>query len=896
MKRIHFDFTLAIIAVTVLLTAGALATPATINTNFLLLGRGDKVERWGVSGTGASAIWAKSNDVLQIVSGDLGGNAAWIVDLAFSPDGTKLAVLNYQSATHSLILLYNYNSVTHTATGAGTNSGALLAADVGEARGIAWNPTDTNIYVSTGLAAPLKVLKVNTVTGAKSDFTAAMGRPSGVCFGPDISGDGLPDMFVVDLSNARVSAFNGTNGATINQSYFTHTTPNTIKWLPHAGSNYFYVTSYNGGGGRMRRYASDGVRDTTTSDDVNAPNWGPAGDGPTVGSNAGPIPALYGIRDIAVAGDVLTYGSANFVSAFWTGRAGGYFGFAGSTCAGGITFESIQVIAGGTPVIQNLPAANITQSSATLQGNVVTNGGVDTYVSVFWGTADGGQALGGWAHTNSFTAPLVSGNVSTNVTLDTADVTYYYRFYASNSVAVSWGDKGFFISGSVGMSGTFTNASRQPPVTSGTVTVYRASTATNEATIVTYTLNGSATNVTDYTVTPTAGSVTILKGATNATITITPIFSLTATQTVQAVVTLASGQYVVGTPSNATVNIAPVPIVPLHVPANQATVNSNFLLIGRSGVVERWAVSGSGASATWTFTNTVLTIAASDLGGLGSNAYALAFSPDGKKLAVMNLGTNSTTARVLIYRYDVLTHTATPAGTNSGGALLAANCGEGGGLTFSPNDNYLYVGAGEPGAPGYGKVVLRIDPVTGAKSAFTPALGRPAGVCFGPDITGDGYQDLYAVDINNNRVSAFDGVSGASILASYFATVLTVPVTVNYCAYAGANYFFVTHSAGQMEKYTATGVYLAQTGANGAQAQIAGIGPSVGNDAGPIPGLYAWQSAGNGIMVYRSSDMVWNGWSGRGSGYYTFGAPGDGGLTFEFIQILPPRGTTILFR
>ena len=879
MRQTAIDSARILLGCLALLATSAVAAPATVDTNFLLVARSDKIERWGVSGTGASAVWAWTNDVLQIASGDITPYTARIISMAFSKDGKKLAALNYEGTSHSRVLLYNYNSVTHTATGAGTNAGALLATDVGEAWELAWSPNDTNIYVAGGTV----VTRVNPATGAKSTFASGMARATGVCFGPDITGDGLPDMFAVDLSNNRINAYNGTNGAALFVPYFTHSTPSTIAYLPHAGSNYFYVGSYSA---NFRRYTSSGVVDAT--DTVNVPSYQMAGEGPTVGSNAGPIPGFYAVRST----DVMVYRSDDLSWSSWA-PGNHYTIFAGSTCGGGLTFEALQVFSGGVPVIQNSPATNITQSSATLQGNVVTNGGVDTYVSVFWGTSDGGQVLGSWAHTNRFTAPVVSGTVSTNVPLDTANVTYYYRFYASNSVDVSWGDKGFFISGPVDIGGTFTNASRQPPGTSGTITVCRANTATNEATTVLYTLTGSATNVTDYTVSPAAGSVTIPSGATNATITITPVFALSATQVVQAVVTLsAAGQYQTGTPGSVTVNIAPIPVVPLHMPVNQATVNSNFMLIARSGVIERWTVSGSGAGATWAFTNTVVTIAASDLGGLSSNGYALAFSTDGKKLAVMNRGSAATT-RILLYRYDILSHTASPAGTNSGGALLATDCGEGWGLTFSPNDKYLYVGTGNPGASGYGAVVLRIDPVTGAKSAFTPALGRCGGVCFGPDITGDGYRDLFVVDIANNRVSAFDGMSGASLVPSYFATVLGVPMTLNYCTYAGAGYFFVTHSAAYMEQYTATGTYLGNSGGNGAQAQIAGIGPSAGNDAGPIPGLYASRGVGADIMIYRASDAAWGSWAGRS--FYIFGSPCDGGLTFEFLP-RPPPGTTVFFR
>ena len=171
MMRSNLHVTVVVLAGTFLLVAGAMAAPATIDTNFLLLVRSGTIERWGVSGTGTGTQWNKTNDVVQIASSDLGGYAASIRCLAFSPDGKKLAALNYDGSGHSRVLLYSYNYATHTATGAGTNSGALLATDVGESWALAWSPNDTNLYVSTGGGASgygSVVLRVDPATGAKS--------------------------------------------------------------------------------------------------------------------------------------------------------------------------------------------------------------------------------------------------------------------------------------------------------------------------------------------------------------------------------------------------------------------------------------------------------------------------------------------------------------------------------------------------------------------------------------------------------------------------------------------------------------------------------------------------------------------------------------------------------
>jgi hypothetical protein len=84
-------------------------------------------------------------------------------------------------------------------------------------------------------------------------------------------------------------------------------------------------------------------------------------------------------------------------------------------------------------------ASNVGDIFATLNGNVVSTGTSATVVSVYWGTTDIGTNTAGWDHVANF-GQCPAGAVSTNITGLTPGATYYYRFYASNSVGTSWAD------------------------------------------------------------------------------------------------------------------------------------------------------------------------------------------------------------------------------------------------------------------------------------------------------------------------------------------------------------------------------------------------------------------------------------------------------------------------
>ncbi|MDD5523472.1 MAG: DUF2341 domain-containing protein [Kiritimatiellae bacterium] len=197
-------------------------------------------------------------------------------------------------------------------------------------------------------------------------------------------------------------------------------------------------------------------------------------------------------------------------------------------------------------------ATNITANSADLRGYLYRDDGVTTYVKAYYGTNDGGSIVANWESVEDLDDEI-PGPLTANIGTFAADTTYYYRYFASNSVRSVWAAPSVsFFTGQATIQATDDSASEMGPDT-GTFTVYRPAAATNTAWIVNYLVEGTASNGVDYTA--LNGSVTIPAGQTNATITVTPIedSSLESDETV--VVTLTSGSYIIGPQSNAVVTI-----------------------------------------------------------------------------------------------------------------------------------------------------------------------------------------------------------------------------------------------------------------------------------------------------------------------------------------------------
>ncbi|MFO7870665.1 MAG: Calx-beta domain-containing protein [Kiritimatiellia bacterium] len=211
----------------------------------------------------------------------------------------------------------------------------------------------------------------------------------------------------------------------------------------------------------------------------------------------------------------------------------------------------------GYPIIENEDPTGITTSSAWLNGNLAHTGTAQTAVYVFWGDTDGTTNKSSWGTNVLVDANASEGTVQYQPTDLTADTTYYYRYYASNSYGVSWADASkIFISGEITATATDSTAVEGGEDT-GTIRISRPVTATNEPLAVYYTCSGTASNGVDYL--ELSGSVTMAAGESNAFLTISAILDLNAEGNETATITLSSGLYAIGSPSQADVTISDVP-------------------------------------------------------------------------------------------------------------------------------------------------------------------------------------------------------------------------------------------------------------------------------------------------------------------------------------------------
>ena len=90
-----------------------------------------------------------------------------------------------------------------------------------------------------------------------------------------------------------------------------------------------------------------------------------------------------------------------------------------------------------SPVIANAVVSNVTAATATLNGQLSLTGGLPTHVYAFWGSTDGGMSATAWANTNDLAMPT-TGVVSTAISSLSQTSTYYYAFYARNTLGWCW--------------------------------------------------------------------------------------------------------------------------------------------------------------------------------------------------------------------------------------------------------------------------------------------------------------------------------------------------------------------------------------------------------------------------------------------------------------------------
>jgi hypothetical protein len=120
------------------------------------------------------------------------------------------------------------------------------------------------------------------------------------------------------------------------------------------------------------------------------------------------------------------------------------------------------------PGIATISATGITYNSATLMGQVTSNGGQNPTVRVYYGTTTGGSVPGNWQFVKDLGVQGV-GFVSTAVTSLTASTPYFYRFYAENSAGGTW----------AAATGSFTTSN--PPIVAPTLAATTVTAVTHSA-------------------------------------------------------------------------------------------------------------------------------------------------------------------------------------------------------------------------------------------------------------------------------------------------------------------------------------------------------------------------------------------------------------------------------
>src|SRR5262245_24517529 len=142
-------------------------------------------------------------------------------------------------------------------------------------------------------------------------------------------------------------------------------------------------------------------------------------------------------------------------------------------------------------------------------------------------------------------------------------------------------------------------------------------------------------------------------------------------------------------------------------------------------------------------------------------------------------------------------------------------------------------------------------------SAGSGGIARPRSVLFGPDGNGDGIQDFYIGDIDNNAILRYDGLNG-SFMDTFVSPNSGGLNSPGDLAFGHDNNLYVTsYESNQLLRYNgSTGAFL-DVVANGLSSPL---GLTVGNDGS----LYIANEGSNEILRYANSALTVLGPAGSG--------------------------------
>jgi hypothetical protein len=234
--------------------------------------------------------------------------------------------------------------------------------------------------------------------------------------------------------------------------------------------------------------------------------------------------------------------------------------------SGSITFSvalngprTVSVALGGMPTADTLAPSNVTTTSAYLNGSLTSTGWYDTASLVFWGPTDGGFDAGAWSNVCVFPAPQSMGPFSTNVSLPTTGE-YFYRCAASNESGLAWagGQSQYLLAG---VTIAVTPETIGERFDTANFWVSRDSMATSRAVTVSFQVDGTATNLVDYT-RSLASSITLAAGVSSGAVQVVSLPDALLEPDESMIVTLTAAPtdlYGVGTPGTDTLSITDCP-------------------------------------------------------------------------------------------------------------------------------------------------------------------------------------------------------------------------------------------------------------------------------------------------------------------------------------------------
>ena len=122
-------------------------------------------------------------------------------------------------------------------------------------------------------------------------------------------------------------------------------------------------------------------------------------------------------------------------------QATGYFYRARAVNSAGTawaaTSATFTTATASAPTVQNLPATNITGTTANLRGQVTGIGNQPPNITIYYGTTDGGTNPAAWGSSVSVSGPQ-AGTFFQPVAGLTQLTTYYYRCFAQNIAGSGW--------------------------------------------------------------------------------------------------------------------------------------------------------------------------------------------------------------------------------------------------------------------------------------------------------------------------------------------------------------------------------------------------------------------------------------------------------------------------